>query len=150
MFWELSLIHAFTVSKWFRMVVILCFQLHFRRSIATNAVIGCYRFWCERFGCCRCCYLMWYSMARYVLTLRKKNIMCLPFAPHGNAWCTYFSYNKKLEHEINFQSHIVKIENARMAYEKLNDWKKSISFYILSNFKNSPSSTYNYGTTCGN
>ena len=64
---------------------------------------------------------MWYSMARYVLTLRKKNIMCLPFAPHGNAWCTYFSNNKKLEHEINFQSHIVKIENARMAYEKLND-----------------------------
>ena len=63
---------------------------------------------------------MWYSRARYVLTLRKKNIMCLPFAPHGNAWFTYFSYNKKLEHEMNFQSHIVKIENALKVWRMRN------------------------------
>ena len=35
----------------------------------------------------------------------------------------HFSYNKKLEHEMNFQSHIIKIESISkaMAYEELND-----------------------------
>ena len=70
-------------------------------------------------------------MARYVLTLRKKNIMCLPFAPHGNAWCTYFSYNKKLEHEINFQSHIVKLKMLVWCMRNLTIERKVLVFTSL-------------------
>ena len=57
----------------------------------------------------------------------------------------HFFYYKKLEHGINFQSHVVKIEGV------LRLWRmRNVTIEVFSNFQNSPSITYNYGSVCNN
>ena len=58
----------------------------------------------------------------------------------------HFSCNKKLAHEMNFQSHIVKIESVLRLWCMRNLTIEG----IFSNFQNSPSITYNYGSTRNN
>ena len=53
---------------------------------------------------------MWHSGMK-CLNLMKETVKILG---------VHFSYNKKLEHEMNFQSHIIKIESTLRLWHKRN------------------------------
>ena len=56
----------------------------------------------------------------------------------------HFCYNKKLEHEINFQSHIVKIESVLRLWRMRNLMiEGKVLVFKSSNFQSSPSINYN-------